>query len=186
MSQMPRVPVRHRARHCRGGALATVMLAVLILGAVAVVALVSTCVYLARNVRVAESTERGETSVETPFGSIHVRENAAFDPKHMGIPIYPGAARRRVGHNLGSLHLDFGDRHKDLSVVMAEYRTYDSLDKVTEFYHHELPHWMLSQKRHGGMQLELTEGGYRKMIAIYEDGGETRVALASMGEPASN
>jgi hypothetical protein len=169
-----------------GGALAAILLTVLILGALTVAALVSTGLYVANNIRMTARTGRGEAAIETPFGSVHVRGNDAFDPKRMGVPVYPGAVRRRDRHKLGSVHLDFGDEHKQFSVVAAEYRTYDSLDKVAEFYRHELPHWMFSQKRHGEMQLDLTEGGYRKMVAIYEDDGETRIALASVGEPASN
>jgi hypothetical protein len=176
---------KHRP-HSHGGALAAILLTVLILGTLAVAALVSTCLYLARDLRVTARTGPGEATVETPFGSVHVRENDAFDAKRMGLPVYPGAVRRRDRHKLASVHLDFGDDHQEFSVVAAEYRTYDSLERVAEFYRHELPHWMFSQKRHGGMQLELTEGGYRKMIAIYEDDGETRIALASIGEPASN
>jgi hypothetical protein len=174
----------NKLRH--GGALAAILLTVLILGALTVAALVSTGLYVAHNIRMTARTGRGEATVETPFGDVHVRESAAFDPKRMGLPVYPGAVRRRDRHKLASVHLDFGDKHKEFSVAAAEYRTYDSLDKVVEFYHHELPHWMFSHERHGGMQLELTEGGYRKMIAIYDDEGETRIALASVGEPASN
>jgi len=169
-----------------GGALAAIMLTILILGTLTIAGLLATGLYLVHNVRVIEGTGRREATVETPFGDVHVRESAAFDPKRMGVPVYPGAVRRRDKHKIASVHLDFGDQHKEFSVVAAEYRTYDSVDKVVEFYHHELPHWMFSHERHGGMQLELTERGYRKMVAIYEDEGETRIALASMGEPASN
>ena len=164
MSHNPRIHRRH------GGALAAILLTILILGTLTIAALVATGLFVAHNVRVAERNGRGETTVETPFGDVHVRESTAFDPRRMGMPIYPGAVRRRDRHKLASVYLDFGDHHKEFSVVAAEYRTYDSLDKVAEFYRHELPHWMFGQKRHGGIQLELTEGGYRKMVAIYEDG----------------
>jgi hypothetical protein len=177
----------HSHRH--GGALAAIVLTVLFLGALTIAGLVATGVYVAHNVRVAEGTGRHEATVETPFGDVHVRESAVFDPTRVGLPVYPGAVRRHDRHKLASVHVDFGDAgdmHRDFSVTAAEYRTYDSVDKVTEFYRHQLPHWMFSHERHGGMQLELNEGGYRKMVAIYEDDGETRIALASVGEPASN
>lgn len=174
----------HNHRH--GGALAAIMLTVLIVGALFLAALVSTGLYMAHNIRVTDGSGRHEATIETPFGGIHLRETAAFDARRMGVPVYPGAVRQRDRHKLASVHLDFGDAHKDLSVVAAEYRTYDSVDKVAEFYRHQLPHWMFSHEEHGGMQLELNAGGYRKMIAIYDDDGETRIALASMGEPASN
>jgi hypothetical protein len=81
----------HKHRH--GGALAAILLTALILGALTVAALVS---------------RRGEATVETPFGDVRVRESAAFDPKRMGLSVYPGAVRRRDRHKLASVHLDFG------------------------------------------------------------------------------
>jgi hypothetical protein len=172
--------------HRRGGAVASILLAILIVGAVTITVLVATGVYVASNIRVTTGTGHHEATVETPFGDVRVRESAAFDPQRMGMPVYPGAVRNRNRHKLTSVHLDFGEKHKEFSVVAAEYRTGDSLDKVTEFYRHQLPHWMLSHERHGGTQLELNDGGYRKMVAIYEDDGSTRIALASIGDPASN
>jgi hypothetical protein len=71
-------------------------------------------------------------------------------------------------------------------VSAAEYRTSASVDRVTDFYRDQLPHWLFSQKDDGGMQLSFTKHGYKRLVAIYEDGGETRIALASVGEPASN
>jgi hypothetical protein len=57
---------------------------------------------------------------------------------------------------------------------------------VTEFYRHQLPHWIVSEKRHGGLQMEYSEDGYKRFVAIRERDGRTRIGLASMGEPASN
>src|SRR5271168_2606041 len=93
-----------------GGALAAIVLTILILGALTIAGLVGTALYVASNVRVMERTGRREATVETPFGDVHVRESAAFDPRRMGVPVYPGAVRRRDRHKLASVHLDFGDR----------------------------------------------------------------------------
>jgi hypothetical protein len=170
----------------RGGALAGIILMVLMLGAIGIAALVATGVYVADNWRVTESGGGGETTVETPFGTVRVRENDRLDPRHMGVPIYPGAVRERHSHNLASLHLDFGDLHEAFAVSAAEYRTSDSVDRVTDYYRAELPHWLISQKENGCLRLSFTKHGYKRFVAIYEDGGETRIALASVGEPASN
>ena len=105
----------------------------------------------------------------------------------MGVPVYPGAVRGRSTPTLASLHLDFGDVHKGFALSAARIphlRLRGS--SVTEFYRDELPHWMFSQKENGCMQLSLTKHGYKRIVAIYEDEGETRIALASVGEPASN
>jgi len=170
----------------RGGIIAGFMLMVLVVGILGIAALVSTGLYVADHVRVTEYGARGETTVETPFGSVHVRDNARFDPKHMGVPIYPGAVRDEDSRKLASFRFDFGDVHKAFAVSAATYRTSDSIDRVTDFYRSELPHWLISQKENGGLQLSFTRHGYRRFVAICEDNGETRIALASVGEPASN
>jgi hypothetical protein len=170
----------------RGGALAGIMLMVLMIGVLGIAVLVGTGVYVADNWRVTESDAHGEATVETPFGAIHVRDNARVDPKHMGVPIYPGAIRDEDSRKLASFRFDFGDVHKAFAVSAATYRTSDSIDRVTDFYRGELPHWLISQKENGGLQLSFTKHGYRRFVAICEDGGETRIALASVGEPASN
>jgi hypothetical protein len=170
----------------RGGALAGIMLMVLMIGVVGIAALVTTGLYVADRVRVSERDTPEETTVETPFGSVHVRENSRFDPKHMGVPIYPGATRDDDSRKLASFRFDFGDVHKAFAVSAATYRTSDSIDRVTDFYRGELPHWLISQKEDGGLQLSFTRHGYKRFVAICEDDGETRIALASVGEPASN
>ena len=170
----------------RGGALAGLMLTVLMLGVLGIATLVITGLYVADHIRVTERDARGETTVETPFGSIHVREHARLDPKHLGVPIYPGAVREEDSHKLASLHFDFGDVHKAFAFSAAEYHTSDSVDRVTDFYRDQLPHWLISQRDDGRMQFSFTRHGYKRFVCIYEDDGETHIALASVGEPASN
>jgi len=170
----------------RGGALAGIMLIILMLGVLGIAALVTTGLYVADHVRVTESGARGETTVETPFGTVRVHDHARLDPKHLGVPIYPGAVRQEDSRKLASFHFDLGDVHKAFAFSAAEYRTSDSVDRVTDFYRGQLPHWLISQKEDGGMQLSFTKHGYKRFVAIYEEGGETRIALASVGEPASN
>jgi hypothetical protein len=170
----------------RGGALAGIILIVLMIGVVGIAALVTTGLYVADHVRVSDSGVRDETTVETPFGSVHVREDSRFDPKHMGVPIYPGAKRDDDSRKLASFRFDFGDVHKAFAVSAATYRTSDSIDRVTDFYRGELPHWLISQREDGGLQLSFTRHGYKRFVAICEEDGETRIALASVGEPASN
>ncbi|HUD98019.1 MAG TPA: hypothetical protein VMR62_00485 [Bryobacteraceae bacterium] len=170
----------------RGGALAGILLMVLMLGVLGIAALVTTGLYFADHVRVTERDARGEATLETPFGTVRVRDNARFDPRHMGVPVYPGAVRDDESRKLASFRFDFGDIHKGFAISTATYRTSDSIDRVTDFYRSELPHWMISQRDSGGLQLSLTRHGYKRMVAICEEDGETRIALASMGEPASN
>jgi hypothetical protein len=171
--------------HRRGGALAGIILMTLIVGFVCLAALVSTGLYVAENVRVTARDFGGETKVETPFGNLRVRDHDRSEPRHMGLPIYPGAVREHGSHNLASLNLDFGGAHKSLAFTAA-YRTSDSIQQVTDYYKNELPHWLISQSHNGCLQLSFTKGGYKRFVALSERDGETRIALASVGEPASN
>jgi hypothetical protein len=175
-----------RRNNRRGGVIAGVMLIVLVLGILGIVTVVGTGLFIADNVRIADSNSRDEATVETPFGSFRLRDHARLDPRHMGVPIYPGAVRQEDSPKFASLHFDFGDVHKGFAVSAAEYRTSDSIERVTDFYRDQLPHWLISQKENGCLRLSFTKHGYKRFVAIFEDGGETRIALASVGEPASN
>jgi hypothetical protein len=170
----------------RGGALAGIILIMLIVGLVGFAALVSTGLYVADRVRISDSDSRGETTLETPFGSIRVHEHNNLDPQRMGVPIYPGAVRERDSRQLANFRFDFGDVHRAFSVAAAQYRTSDSIERVTDFYRDELPHWMISQKENGRTQLSFTKHGYKRLIAIHEQDGQTRIGLAYIGEPESN
>ena len=136
--------------------------------------------------RVTESDARGETTLDTPFGTVHVRDNARLDPKHMGVPVYPGAVRDDNSRKLASFHFDFGDVHKAFRRFDGDLSHQRFRRSGHRLLSHRLPHWIISQRDNGGLQLSLTRHGYKRMVAIYEEDGETRIALASMGEPASN
>ena len=177
-----------KANHSeRGGILAGILVALLILAALAVVGVFMAGMYLADNIHVQKTrTSKGETvQVETPIGSMRVRQFQRLDPKVIGVPVYPGAERRDE-NGAASIDFSFDSAHKEFTFLAAEYSTNDPIDKVREFYHRELPHWIISQKRHGGVQMEYTEDGFRRIVAIHEQDGETRIGLASVGEPASN
>ncbi len=176
--------MRHHKQ--RGGILAGVLIVVLVLVALVGAGLILAGLYVAQNVKVTKKDGHGEqTTVETPFGTLRVRERTSLDPKRVGIPVYPGAVRTDT-NKLASFEFDAGDTHKSFSIAAAEYTTPDPVEKVRDYYQAELPHWMLTEKRHGGWQLELSEGGFRKIIAVREEHGETHIGLASVGEDAAN
>jgi hypothetical protein len=171
----------------RGGVLAGVLLSILILGALAVVGVFMAGIYFADNIHVEKiRSEKGDTvRVETPVGSLRVQAHKRLDPKLIGVPVYPGAIRQDDNH-AASVDFSFDSTHKEFTLLAAEYSTDDSIDKVKEFYHHALPHWIISQKHDSNMHMEYTEDGYKRIIAITERDGRTHIGLASMGEPASN
>jgi hypothetical protein len=172
----------------QGGALAGVLAAFLILAALAVVGVFMAGMYVADNIHVQKTkTAKGETvEVETPLGSMRVQEHKKLDPKLIGVPVYPGAIRQDDDNHAASVDFSFDSGHKEFTLVAAEYSTDDSIDKVKDFYHRELPHWMITQKHDGGLHMEYTEDGYKRIIAITEKHGKTHIGLASVGEPASN
>jgi hypothetical protein len=171
-----------------GGVLAGVLMAFLILGALAVLGVFMAGIYLADNIHVQKTRgAHGDiVRVETPIGSMRVRGSERLDPKTIGVPVYPGAIREDEHGGGASFEFDFDSTHKEFSVLAAEYSTADSIDKVKEFYHLQLPHWIVSKSRHANWQMEYTEDGYKRFVAIHEQDGRTRIGLASVGEPASN
>ncbi len=171
----------------RGGIAAALLISVVVAVTIALfVAGALTGLYVARNIRVEKEQDRSGESVriETPVGAIRVQTGK--HPTQLGIPVYPGAITASEAGKTASVELDFGQEHKDLSIVAAKYTTEDRAQKVLEYYRKELPHWILSQKRHGAFQLEYTEGGYKRVIAIREHDGTTEIGLASFGAPQAN
>ncbi len=179
----------NRYRSQRGGVLAGVLTAFLILAALAVVGVFVAGMYVAENIHVEKTRDAkgAETvRVETPVGSLRVQEHKKLDPKLIGVPVYPNAIRSDDEKHAASVDFSFGSSHKEFSILAAEYTTFDSIDKVKGFYHHELPHWMITQRHNGGVHMEYTEDGFKRIVAISEQHGQTHIALASLGEPASN
>ncbi len=172
----------------RGGALAGVLAAFLILAALAVVGVFLAGVYVADNIHVEKTrSDKGDTvQVDTPIGSMRVQEHKKLDPKLIGVPVYPNAIREDDDNHAASVDFTFDSGHKEFTVLAADYSTADSVDRVKEFYHHELPHWMITERRNGHVHMEYTEDGYKRIVVISEKHGRTWIGLASMGEPASN
>jgi hypothetical protein len=172
----------------RGGALAGVLAAFLILAALAVVGVFLAGMYVAENVHVEKTRNaKGETvQVDTPIGSMRVQEHKKLDPKLIGVPVYPNAIREDDENYAASIDFSFDSNHKEFTILAADYSTGDSVDKVKEYYHHELPHWMITERRSGSVHMEYTEDGYKRIIVISEKHGKTWIGLASVGEPASN
>jgi hypothetical protein len=177
-----------RSNSQKGGVLAGVVAAILILAALAVVGIFVAGMYFADNIHVQKTrSAKGDTvEVDTPIGSLRVKEHMKLDPKLIGVPVYPGAMREDNDGHAASVDFSFDSGHKEFTVLAAEYSTGDSVEKVKEFYHRELPHWIISQKRHGGLRMEYTEDGYKRIVTITEKEGRTHIGLASVGEPAAN
>lgn len=177
-----------RSHSERGGVIGSLLLILGILVLITMVAVVAGGLYIAHHVRVtASNTRQGEAvSIETPFGSVHVRDDNKLDPKRLGVPIYPGAVIRDDQHKLAKVELNFGNEENSLAIVAGEYSTPDPIEKVREFYRGELPHWMVSEGPRGDVHFSFTEGGYKRMVVLTGRDGFTRIALVSIGQPAAN
>jgi hypothetical protein len=182
-------------RRSQAGGILGILMGLLALAAVAVACLVLVGLYVARNVRVEVARNVRENVgnrasetvlLDTPVGSMKIQPHQRLDPKAMGIPVYPGAVREDRDTNGASFEFDFNSSHKEFTVIGAEYSTSDSLDRVRNFYHQELPNWIISQSRRGHFKIEYTEDGYKRFVVLSERHGRTRIGLASVGEPASN
>jgi hypothetical protein len=173
-----------RRRADSGGAAARVIAGLAVAVALLLGTLAAAAWYLASNVRVSRKAG-GETSVETPFGSVRVRENAKLDPKALGVPVYPGAERVRDSRKLASFELEWDDARKEITAAVAEYITTDRLEKVEEFYRETLPAAKVKGNRKR-IVFQTSDRGVRTVVALRDRGGETYISLASFTDAAAN
>ena len=169
----------------RGGAAAKVLIGLAILAGVGISALIATGWYVARNVKVTQPAA-GETRVETPFGSVRVRERARLDPPAIGLPVYPGAERMEDTHKLASFELRLGGEHRNMTVAVAEYMTPDSLAKVEAFYRDSMTGVRVRHSHDRRLVLEASGQGVKRVVALHARDGGTRISLASFAEAAAN
>jgi hypothetical protein len=161
-----------------------IVIAVIIAGTVIMLTLGA--VFIVRNIHVheTESSDKKNVRIETPLGSIGIHKNDGLDPETVGIPVYPGAQRSEDKGGV-DFQLDGSDLHKDFSVSAATYYSSDAPGKVREFYQHQFPEWHTHWER-DALNIEIKQGGRLRSVIIKPDGEGTRIAVASVGPPASN
>src|SRR5438067_11483741 len=76
--------------------------------------------------------------ISTPFGGIHVNENA--DVRDTGLPVYPGARPKEKSDSGDekSANVDISTSAFGLKVVAVEYQSDDAPDKLVSYYQYEL------------------------------------------------
>src|SRR2546421_8136419 len=121
-----------KLRSERGGVIAGLLVGILAVLALTATALFLTGWYLGNNIRVEHSrnSHGGLVRIETPLGTLRAQEHAGIDPARFGVPVYPNANLLDRDGKMANVELDFGDAHKELSVIAAEYATSDSVEKV--------------------------------------------------------
>ncbi|MBI1787213.1 MAG: hypothetical protein HYR60_06635 [Acidobacteria bacterium] len=160
------------------------LLSILGFGVLALAGLAWVGLHFLSQVRVEErDTDRGRmVKVETPLGSVRVNQREGVDPKHLGLPAYPGARRADRDGGAASIELNLGEDRKEFTVAAASYATSDPVDEVREFYRKKLPHCLFTRAG-----IECSHQGYKRLIVIHRHRGETRIAvLDSQAEPESN
>jgi hypothetical protein len=169
----------------RGGILS----ALLLTGLAVVCLVVFAGVYFAHNVSIETKERNGgsDVSIDTPAGHLTVRTHDTPGGGVSDIPIYPGA---RVDKDSGGGAVvqwtSSSGRDGGVAVSASEMVTKDSLDKVVKYYRTQMPNWVMARDSDGEVQLELREGGYKRVVAIHAKHDGTHIGVASTGEPASN
>jgi hypothetical protein len=174
----------HAKRRQAGGIVAGIAIAILVLMGL----LIAGAVLVVHNIRVEESVSQGRKTVrvETPIGSMRLREQTRLDPKQLGLPVYPGATATSKPAKAVNLEFDFGGSEKQFDVVATEYSTTDPLEKVVEFYRKDLPQWVVTATHDGKVEIKYSEKGCQRIVAIHEEAGRTCITLAQAGEGQVN
>ena len=141
-----------------------------------------------RTVRVhtADGEHRTNVAIDTPAGRFHIRAGNHMSGSMDGIPVYPGAFSVKDGGVNFEWASKDGDSDKNLNIVGGEFRTKDSVSQVVEFYRRQLPSLMIVSRHNDYVRFEYKDGGFRRIVSIEEDHGETRIGVASIGDRASN
>lgn len=145
--------------------------------------------YIARHVSVRATDRDGgaDVSIDTPGGHLSVRARDTAAIAVPGVPLYPGA--RPTKDSGGGAVVEWNSTYgpeKGVAVSASETITDDSASKVEAWYKTQLPNWMIVDERDGVFHMELSDGGYKRIISIDEKHDGTHIGVASVGEPASN
>ena len=90
------------------------------------------------NVKKDNDAEDKNVDIKTPFGSIHVNNDA--DVRDTGLPVYPGARVKPENgdHNEKTANVELSAGDYGLKVVAVEYLTDDAPAKVIAYYQDQL------------------------------------------------
>ncbi len=104
------------------------------------------------NVKKDNNGEDKNVDITTPFGGIHVNNNA--DARDTGLPVYPGARLKPKNgdHDEKSANVNISAGGYGLKVVAIEYLTDDAPSKVIAYYQDQLKKYgkvLLCHNSHG-------------------------------------
>jgi hypothetical protein len=181
-------PPPHRGNH----ALAIVLAILALIVTASVLAIWVGVQFLSHStLRVRKEGRSKQVTIQTPAGTLEVNKGEHVGKAELGLPIYPGATRIQDEHSSGvelSLGLPSG---KDMRLVVAKFETPDPLDKVQEFYQHEIGDEVtkFTQRDRGGKTVfEIKHHDEEKVVALKRQSGKTVIDLVHMihGAPQPN
>src|SRR5690349_19318925 len=107
------------------------------------------------NVKKDEQGKDKNVDINTPFGGIHVNENA--DVRDTGLPVYAGARLRKKDDSGDekSANVNISTSEFGVKVVAVEYESDDAPSKIIAYYKNEL-------KKYGNVLECRTEGQHLK------------------------
>jgi hypothetical protein len=123
---------------------------------------------------------RKEVSIKTPIGSLEVKPEV--DEARLGLPIYPGATRVK-GEDAATVNIDIAGE-QNVRVAAAKFETPDPLEQVRDFYRARLGNQVtriIEKSSEGNFVFEIKRGDQKKLVALKEMGGKTRIALVHVG-----
>jgi hypothetical protein len=88
------------------------------------------------NVKKEDNGQDKQVDISTPVGGIHVSKNVS--PEDVGIAVYPGATLKERGNDNKRANVNLSSFGYGLRVVVLEYESKDSPEKVVEFYKDQL------------------------------------------------
>jgi len=142
--------------------------------------------YLARQVSLdVRNSERGgkSVSISTPGGSFRVNAGHVSE-EQLGMPIYPGARRRRKESG-ATISIEVPSE-KSVFVAAAEFETDDSLDQVAAFYRERLGVTAIERHTEGKLEFVIKGGGKEKVVGLKRTGRGTEIGMANVTEAETN
>lgn len=145
---------------------------------------------VARNVRVntIHGKDGDNVSIETPAGHFSIHAHDESGRALVDFPKYPGAWQK--SHGGGGADFEWtssnGRDDKAFAVAGSEMITSDPVDRVVDFYKAQLPNWIIADDKDGGFRMELSEGGYKRIVVIHSRHDGTHIGVATIGTPAAN
>jgi len=155
---------------------------------IVVCVLTFTGIYVARSIKVSthERRDGSDVSIDLPGGhfSVHAHDKTGAVA---GIPSYPGARMRddSGGNAVVEWSSNLNGTDKGFAVSAQDMITGDSVQQVADFYRKELPNWLVTKDGHQ-FQMELRDGGYKRIISIEAKHDGTHIGVASFGQAAAN